>query len=113
MSPSVAAATRMQTPVVAHDLLLATRDTARGSARGKARHNGDGACPLTVEHGRIVLAEFICGGTLAPSFPTWLDDGTRSSRLACYLGERILPPRYWRGMLEGHEWLAQPETVGR
>jgi sulfide:quinone oxidoreductase len=102
-----AAATRKQAPVVAHNLL-----TTRGAATGEARYDGYGSCPLTVERGKIVLAEFTYGGKLAPSFPQWLIDGTRPSSLAWYLKERILPPLYWQAMLKGREWLAQPEMVG-
>ncbi len=106
-----AAAARKQAPVVAHNLLAALG--APGDAvRGEAHYDGYGSCPLTVERGKIVLAEFTYGGKLAPSFPTWLVDGTRPSRLAWYLKERILPPLYWEGMLKGREWMAQPEMVG-
>ena len=102
-----AAAARKQAPVVAHNLLA-----ARGAAKGEARYDGYGSCPLTVARGKIVLAEFSYGGKLAPRFPTWLIDGTRPSALAWYLKERILPPLYWQGMLKGRAWLAQPEVVG-
>ncbi|MFT7771740.1 TIGR01244 family sulfur transferase [Roseateles sp.] len=102
-----AAAARKQAPVVAHNVLA-----ARGAAKGEARYDGYGSCPLTVERGKIVLAEFTYGGKLAPSFPRWFIDGTRPSRLAWYLKERILPPLYWQGMLKGREWLAQPEMAG-
>jgi sulfide:quinone oxidoreductase len=102
-----AAAARKQAPVVAHNLLA-----ARGVAQGAAKYDGYGSCPLTVERGKIVLAEFTYGGKVAPSFPKWLIDGTRPSALAWYLKERILPPLYWDGMLKGREWLAQPEMVG-
>lgn len=102
-----AAAARKQAPVVAHNLLA-----VRGVARGEARYDGYGSCPLTVERGKIVLAEFIYGGKVAPSFPKWLIDGTRPSALAWHLKEHILPPLYWEAMLKGREWLAQPETVG-
>ena len=106
-----AAAARKQAPVVAHNLLAALG--APGDAvRCEAHYDGYGSCPLTVERGKIVLAEFTYGGKLAPSFPTWLVDGTRPSRLAWYLKERILPPLYWEGMLKGREWMAQPEMVG-
>ena len=84
----------------------------RGAAKGEAKYDGYGSCPLTVERGKIVLAEFTYGGKVAPSFPKWLIDGTRPSALAWYLKERILPPLYWDGMLKGREWLAQPEMVG-
>lgn len=102
-----AAAARKQAPVVAHNLLA-----ARGLARGEARYDGYGSCPLTVERGKIVLAEFGYGGKLAPSFPSWFIDGRQPSRLAWWLKERLLPPLYWQGMLKGREWLAQPEMVG-
>lgn len=102
-----AAAARKQAPVVAHNLLA-----ARGVAQGEAHYDGYGSCPLTVEHGKIVLAEFTYGGKVAPSFPKWLIDGTRPSALAWYLKERILPPLYWDAMLKGREWMAQPEMVG-
>jgi sulfide:quinone oxidoreductase len=32
-------------------------------------YDGYGACPLTVERGRVVLAEFGYGGKLLPTFP--------------------------------------------
>ena len=102
-----AAAARKQAPVVAQNLL-----TALGSHTGQAAYDGYGSCPLTVERGKIVLAEFTYGGKLAPSFPAWLIDGTRPSTLAWYLKERILPPIYWEAMLKGREWMAEPNMVG-
>lgn len=102
-----AAAARKQAPVVAHNLLVNLGQQTR-----EAHYNGYGSCPLTVARGQIVLAEFLYGGKLAPSFPAWLLDGTRPSRLAWLLKERILPPLYWEGMLKGHEWMAQPEMMG-
>lgn len=101
-----AAATRKQAPVVAHNLLAAL-----GKARGSAMYDGYGSCPLTVERGKIVLAEFTYGGKLAPSFPAWLIDGTRPSRLAWLLKKSILPPLYWGGMLKGREWMAHPKVT--
>lgn len=99
-----AAAARAQAPVVAHNVL---HDLGRKA--GEAHYKGYGSCPLTVERGKIVLAEFLYGGKLAPSFPSWLIDGTRPSRLAWLLKERILPPLYWQGMLKGREWMVRPE----
>lgn len=101
-----AAAARKQAPVVAHNVLA-----AMGKTKGSAHYDGYGSCPLTVERGKIVLAEFTYGGKVAPSFPSWLIDGTRPSRLAWLLKERILPPLYWKGMLKGHEWMAKPELA--
>jgi sulfide:quinone oxidoreductase len=102
-----AAAARKQAPVVANNLLFSLSETER-----EAHYDGYGSCPLTVERGKIVLAEFTYGGKLAPSFPNWLLDGRKPSRLAWLLKERVLPPLYWMGMLKGHEWLAKPELVG-
>ena len=102
-----AAAARKQAPVVAHNVLA-----LRAGREPDARYDGYGSCPLTVERGKIVLAEFTYGGQLAPSFPRWFIDGTRPSTAAWYLKERILPPLYWDGMLKGREWMAQPELIG-
>ena len=101
-----AAAARKQAPVVAHNVLA-----AMGKASGSASYDGYGSCPLTVERGKIVLAEFNYGGKVAPSFPSWFIDGTKPSRLAWLLKERILPPLYWNGMLKGREWMAKPELA--
>ena len=99
-----AAAARKQAPIVAHNLLTFL------DARNKPAHyDGYGSCPLTVERGKIVLAEFGYGGKLLPSFPKWLIDGQKPTRLAWLLKERILPPMYWMGMLKGREWLAKPK----
>jgi sulfide:quinone oxidoreductase len=100
-----AAAARKQAPVVAHNLL---KDI--GVIQGAdAIYTGYGSCPLTVERGKIILAEFGYGGALQPSFPAWFIDGTKPSRLAWLLKERFLPPIYWSAMLKGREWLAAPE----
>ncbi|MDP2066957.1 MAG: TIGR01244 family sulfur transferase [Burkholderiaceae bacterium] len=101
-----AAAARKQAPVVAHNVLV-----NRGALTCDAKYDGYGSCPLTVERGKIVLAEFLYGGKLAPSFPKWMIDGTRPSRAAWYLKERLLPPLYWEAMLKGREWMARPEMV--
>ena len=106
-----AAAARKQAPVVAHNL-IAGRSARTDRPVVEARYDGYGSCPLTVERGKIVLAEFTYGGKVAPSFPTWLIDGTQPSALAWLLKERILPPLYWDAMLKGREWMAQPEMVG-
>ncbi|MBC05247.1 bifunctional protein tyrosine phosphatase family protein/NAD(P)/FAD-dependent oxidoreductase [Thalassospira sp.] len=101
-----AAAARKQAPVVAENVVA--------DIDGKspvAQYDGYGSCPLTVERGRIVLAEFGYGGTLLPSFPKWLIDGTKPSHLAWLLKEKLLPPIYWKAMLRGKEWLAKPEKV--
>jgi sulfide:quinone oxidoreductase len=101
------AAARKQAPVVALNALAALD--------GKppvADYDGYGSCPLTVERGKIVLAEFGYGGKLLPSFPNWLIDGTRASRLSWLLKDTILPPVYWHGMLKGREWMVAPHKIG-
>lgn len=101
-----AAAARKQAPVVAENMVADMRGQS-----ATTQYDGYGSCPLTVERGKIVLAEFGYGGTLLPSFPRWLVDGTKPTRVAWLLKERILPPIYWRGMLRGKEWLAKPEKI--
>ena len=100
-----AAAARKQAPVVAHNLLK-DMGALKG---GDASYDGYGSCPLTVERGKIVLAEFGYGGKLLPSFPSWFIDGTKPSHFAWLLKERMLPPIYWMAMLRGREWMAKPE----
>jgi sulfide:quinone oxidoreductase len=41
----------------------------------------------------------------------WLIDGTKPSRAAWFLKEKLLPPIYWKAMLRGKEWMAKPEKV--
>ena len=101
-----AAAARKQAPVVANNIMQ-----DMGKASGLAHYDGYGSCPLTVERGKIVLAEFGFGGKLLPSFPGWMINGQKPSRLAWLLKEKILPPIYWRAMLKGKEWMAKPEIV--
>lgn len=100
-----AAAARKQAPVVAENLLA---DMGKLSARGRAIYDGYGSCPLTVELGKIVLAEFAYGGKRTPSFPSWLINDVKPSRLAWLLKEKMLPPIYWQAMLKGREPLAKP-----
>lgn len=101
-----AAAARKQAPVVAENILADMR-----GREPVAQYDGYGSCPLTVERGKIVLAEFGYGGVLKPSFPAWLIDGTKPTRMAWLLKERILPPIYWKAMLRGKEWLAKPQPL--
>lgn len=103
-----AAAARKQAPVVAENVIADIRGRSP-----VAQYDGYGSCPLTVERGKIVLAEFGYGGALLPSFPRWLIDGTRPSRAAWLLKEKMLPPVYWQAMLKGREWMARPGRLTR
>ncbi len=101
-----AAAARKQAPVVARNLLA-----DMGLKKGHATYDGYGSCPLTVERGKVILAEFGYDGKLLPSLPSWIIDGQNPSRLAWLLKERILPPMYWQAMLKGREWGAKPHIM--
>ncbi len=101
-----AAAARVQAPVVAENVCA---DIDGKSAA--VQYNGYGSCPLTVERGKIVLAEFGYGGKLLPSFPKFLLDGTKPTRAAWWLKETALPPVYWKAMLRGREWMVKPEAI--
>lgn len=98
------AAARKQAPIVAENLLA--------FLAGKvltAFYDGYGSCPLTVERGKILLAEFGYGGKLLPSFPSWIIEGTKPQRLSWLLKSEALPWIYWNGMLKGREWMARPQ----
>jgi sulfide:quinone oxidoreductase len=101
-----AAAARKQAPTVADNIIADIEGRSPVAA-----YDGYGSCPLTVERGKIVLAEFGYGGVLKPSFPKFLLDGTKPSRAAWFLKEKMLPPIYWKAMLKGREWMAQPEPL--
>ena len=97
------AAARKQAPIVAENLLAVLAGKAP-----LAIYDGYGSCPLTVERGKILLAEFGYGGKLLPSFPKWIIEGTKPQRLSWLLKSEALPWIYWNGMLKGREWMAQP-----
>ncbi len=99
-----AAAARKQAPVVAINILYDLNKSTK-----RAIYDGYGSCPLTVERGKVILAEFGYGGKLLPSFPKWLLNGQEPTKLAWILKESILPPMYWKAMLKGREWLASPK----
>nr|WP_299869867.1 FAD/NAD(P)-binding oxidoreductase [uncultured Roseobacter sp.] len=97
-----AAAARKQAPLVAENLLALMAKKAMPKA-----YDGYGSCPLTVEHGKIILAEFGYGGKVMPSFP-W--DSTKPRRAAWTLKKSVLPWVYWNAMLKGREWLTRVST---
>jgi len=101
------AAARIQAPVVAANLVAVLEDR-----EPLAEYNGYGSCPLTVERGKIVLAEFGYGGKLLPTFPEWLIKSNEASKVAWFLKEKMLPTVYYQLMLKGREWLAKPPKLG-
>jgi sulfide:quinone oxidoreductase len=99
-----AAAARKQVVIAAENLLAARAGQALPS-----RYDGYGSCPLTVEKGKIILAEFGYGGKIVPTFP-W--DSTKPRRTAWWLKKYLLPSVYWHLMLKGREWLARCGACG-
>jgi sulfide:quinone oxidoreductase len=93
------AAIRKQAVVVAANLLA----TCAGQPLS-ARYDGYGACPLIVEKGKVILAEFGYGGKLLPTFPL---DPTIARRSNWFLKTTVLPWVYWTLMLKGREWLTK------
>jgi len=87
-----AAAVRAQAPVVVANLLHALR--GKGETQ---RYDGYASCPLTTSRGRIMLAEFLYDGVVAPSFPF---DPRIPRRFYWWLKKYYLPFLYWR-MLKG------------
>ncbi|WP_219267250.1 FAD/NAD(P)-binding oxidoreductase [Pseudomonas sp. Xaverov 259] len=98
-----AAAVRKQIVVVAENLLA-----LRKQAQLPLKYDGYGSCPLTVEKGKVVLAEFGYGGKLLPTFAL---DPTQARRSMWFLKATLLPWFYWNGMLKGREWLTRLSKV--
>ncbi|MFT0476146.1 FAD/NAD(P)-binding oxidoreductase [Pseudomonas antarctica] len=98
-----AAAVRKQIVVVAENLLA-----LRKQAPLPLKYDGYGSCPLTVEKGKVVLAEFGYGGKLLPTFAL---DPTQARRSMWFLKATLLPWFYWNGMLKGREWLTRLSKV--
>ncbi|WP_300381063.1 bifunctional protein tyrosine phosphatase family protein/NAD(P)/FAD-dependent oxidoreductase [Henriciella sp.] len=101
-----AAAVRKQAPVAAHNVVRALDGQAP-----TAVYSGYGSCPLTVERGKIVLAEFAYGGKLEPTLPKWMLNGERPTRAAWFLKEKMLPWIYFDMMLRGKETLVTHEVL--
>jgi sulfide:quinone oxidoreductase len=98
------AAARKQVVIVAENLLA-----FRAGQTMPSRYDGYGSCPLTVEKGKIILAEFGYGGKLVPTF-NW--DSTKPRKSAWLLKKYGLPWVYWNLMLNGREWLARCGACG-
>jgi sulfide:quinone oxidoreductase len=90
-----AAAVRLQAPVVVNNLLAVIDGKPLPAA-----YDGYGSCPLTTAYGEVVLAEFIYGGKVTPSFP--LDPRVPRSSM-WLLKTKFLPYLYWSMMLKGSE----------
>lgn len=89
-----AAAVRLQAPVVVDGVLAAIDGKV-----STARYDGYGSCPLTTAYGKVVLAEFVYGGKVTPSFPL---DPRVPRTSAWLLKTKLLPFMYWQLMLRGN-----------
>jgi len=98
-----AAAARKQIVVVANNVISLRADVALLSF-----YDGYGSCPLTVEKGKVILAEFGYGGKLLPTFSL---DSTKPRKSAWFLKATLLPWVYWNCMLKGREWLAKSSFI--
>lgn len=98
-----AAAVRKQIVVVAENVLALRKQQPLPLA-----YDGYGSCPLTVEKGKVILAEFGYAGKLLPTFPL---EPTVARRSAWFLKATLLPWFYWNGMLKGREWLTRVSKV--
>ena len=91
-----AAAIRKQAPVVVRNLFVLING-------GKLDEGYDGyaSCPLTTAYGKVMMAEFIYGGKVTPTFPL---DPRKERWLNWWIKTTGLPMMYWDYMLKGHEW---------
>ena len=97
-----AAAVRKQAPVVVQNLIAMLDGKAE-----EAVYDGYGSCPLVVERGKVIFAEFGYGGKLMPTFPL---DPTVPRRSMWLLKNKFLPFLYWDILFKGRQWLAEPKT---
>jgi sulfide:quinone oxidoreductase len=90
-----AAAVRKQAPVVVRNLLT----LLRGGELDKG-YDGYGSCPLTTAYGKVLMAEFIYGGKVTPTFPL---DPRRERWVNWWMKATALPIFYWHYMLRGYQ----------
>ncbi|WP_298016303.1 FAD/NAD(P)-binding oxidoreductase [uncultured Castellaniella sp.] len=88
-----AAAIKSQAPVLVSNLLGALR-----GAGNVESYDGYAACPLTTSRGKVLLAEFTYGGTIAPSLPL---DPRVPRRFYWWLKRSFLPWFYWNILIKG------------
>ena len=97
-----AAAIRKQSPVVVRNLLRLMRNEAIEEG-----YDGYASCPLTTAYGKVLMAEFIYGGKVTPTFPL---DPRKERRLNWWIKTVALPRMYWDYMLKGREWFFEHNT---
>ena len=100
-----AAAIRKQSPVVVRNILR-----VRKGEKVEAGYDGYASCPLTTAYGKVIMAEFIYGGKVTPSFP--LNPG-KERWAYWWIKKTGLPLMYWHYMLKGREWFLGHNTSWR
>lgn len=98
-----AAAVRKQSPVVVRNLLSAMKGKEIAAA-----YDGYASCPLTTARGKAIVAEFIYGGKVTP---TWPMNPSRETRLGWWIKATALPIFYWTYMLKGRERFFKHDTA--
>ena len=91
-----AAAVRKQAPVVVRNLLTLIR-----GGQLDPGYDGYASCPLTTAYGKVIMAEFIYGGKVTPTFPL---DPRKELWVNWWIKVTGLPLFYWYYMLKGYEW---------
>jgi len=91
-----AAAVRKQAPVVVRNLLTLIR-----GGQLEPGYDGYASCPLTTAFGKVIMAEFIYGGKVTPTFPL---DPRQERWVNWWIKATGLPFFYWHYMLKGHDW---------
>ncbi len=97
-----AAAVRKQAPVVVRNLMI----LINGGQLDEG-YDGYASCPLTTAYGKVIMAEFIYGGKVTPTFPL---DPRKERWLNWWIKVTGLPIFYWDYMLKGYEWFFEHNT---
>jgi sulfide:quinone oxidoreductase len=87
------AAIRKQYPVVVRNLISVMNKMPLSD-----QYDGYSSCPLVVDFGKVILAEFGYDNKLMPSFPV---DQTMPRTSMWVLKRYMLPTMYWHGMIRG------------
>ena len=90
-----AAAIRKQSPVAAANILAKL-----SGGNISASYDGYTSCPVVTGYGKVMLAEFIYGGKVAPTLPL---SPFKESRFYWQVKKHFLPPFYFDYMLKGKE----------
>lgn len=87
------AAIRKQYPIVVANML-----SVMNGMEPTEKYDGYSSCPLVVDIGKVILAEFGYDGKLMPTFPV---DQSIPRTSMWYLKRYLLPALYWNIMMKG------------